>query len=407
LLVTPYPLAPRGVFHYIVIQVNDSFLTEATSETVSLAPADRERLDRFYEHVVAQADTFVGYPCAGDFDYSELHRFLAFPLNNVGDPFDQCTYHLHTRAFEQEVLTWFAELMHAPDDEWWGYVTNGGTEGNLYGLYLARELYPEGMVYYSQDTHYSVSKNLRLLRMPHIMIRSRENGEIDYEDLRETLRIHRDVPPILFANIGTTMKEGHDDIGRFQAILRELAIPAHYIHCDAALCGMTLPFIPGAPVFDFRAGIDSLSISGHKFIGSPIPCGVVLARKAAVDRIARSIEYVGTLDTTITGSRNAIAPLYLWYAIRRWSREGFIARITTCLERADYTVQSFRQIGIEAWRNPHAITVVIPKPPTAVLEKWQIAVHEDCGHILVMPHITRAKIDELVADIVAARKEAA
>ena len=80
---------------------------------------------------------------------------------------------------------------------------------------------------------------------------------IDYEDLRETLRIHRDVPPIIFANIGTTMKEGHDDVGRIQAILKELAIPAHYIHCDAALCGMTLPFIEGASAFDFRAGIDS------------------------------------------------------------------------------------------------------------------------------------------------------
>ena len=36
--------------------------------------------------------------------------------------------------------------------------------------------------------------------------------EIDYDDLRETIRIHRDAPPIIFANIGTTMKEGIDDI---------------------------------------------------------------------------------------------------------------------------------------------------------------------------------------------------
>ena len=263
----------------------------------------RKRLDALFDEIHRQRETFVGYPCTGRFDYSELFRFLSFPINNVGDPFNPCTYHLHTREFEREVLDWFAELMHAPADDWWGYVTNGGTEGNLYGLYLARELYPEGMVYYSQGTHYSVSKNLRLLRMPHIMIRSQANGEIDYEDLRESIRIHREAPPIIFANIGTTMKEGHDDVGRVQAILQELAIPAHYIHCDAALCGMTLPFIPGAPVFDFRAGIDSLSISGHKFIGSPMPCGIVLALKAAVDRIARSIEYVGSLDTTITGSR--------------------------------------------------------------------------------------------------------
>ena len=50
--------------------------------------------------------------------------------------------------------------------------------------------------------------------MPHIMIRSLPSGEMDYEDLNETLRIHRDVPPIIFANIGTTITEGVDDIDR-------------------------------------------------------------------------------------------------------------------------------------------------------------------------------------------------
>ncbi|HLI95216.1 MAG TPA: hypothetical protein VKT72_03895 [Candidatus Baltobacteraceae bacterium] len=47
--------------------------------------------------------------------------------------------------------------------------------------------------------------------MRHIMIRAQRNGEIDYDDLRETLKIHRDVPPIVFANIGTTMTEARDD----------------------------------------------------------------------------------------------------------------------------------------------------------------------------------------------------
>ena len=64
--------------------------------------------------------------------------------------------------------------------------------------------------------------------------------------------------------------------------------------------------------WDFDAGVNSIAISGHKMIGSPLPCGVVLAEKAAVDRIARKIDYVGTLDTTLLGSRNAITlPRYI------------------------------------------------------------------------------------------------
>ncbi len=366
-----------------------------------LGAADRARLDFLYEQLQRQLRTFVGYPCTAGFDYSDLFRFLALPLNNVGDPFTRCTIQMHTRAIEREVLEWFAALYHAPAGEWWGYVTNGGTEGNMYGLYLARELYPQGIVYYSQDTHYSVSKNLRMLRMQHIMLKSQPHGELDYDDLRETLRLHRDTPPILFANIGTTMREAHDDVGRIHAILRELAIPEFYIHADAALCGMTLPFVEGAPRFDFRAGVHSLSVSGHKFIGAPIPCGVVLALKRHVDRVARSVEYVGTLDTTVTGSRNGFTPLILWHALRTHGREGFARAVGACLARAEYAVAAFRRRGIAAWRNPHAITVVLPRPAPAVLAKWQIAVHECVGHILIMPHITTAQIDELVDDCAA------
>lgn len=372
-----------------------------------LSERDQQRLEELRRYIREQYRTFVGYPCRGDLDYGELVDFLRYPINNVGDPFAPSSYHLHTRELEREVLAWFAELTHVPPDDYWGYVTNGGTEGNIYGLFLARELFPTGMVYYAEDTHYSVSKNLRVLNMRHIMIKGQPNGEIDYEDLYETLRIHRDVPPIIFANIGTTMTEAVDDVQRIRGMLQDLAIHESYIHCDAALCGMTLPFIEGAPVYDFRAGIDSISISGHKFIGSPIPCGIVLAQKRYVERIARSIEYVGTLDTTLTGSRNGITPLFLWYAIRRAGAEGFRRQVAECLQKAEYAVERLREIGLAAWRNPFAITAVFPRPPAEVLEKWQIAVQGDRAHIITLQSTTHRQIDELVADIAAAGKSRA
>jgi histidine decarboxylase len=372
-----------------------------------LAPEDQREFERMLEYIREQARTFVGYPCRGYFDYSPLFDFLYYPVNNVGDPFAPCTYRVHTREIERKVLAWFAELNHIPEGDYWGYVTNGGTEGNIYGLFLARELYPSGIVYYSEDTHYSVSKNLRVLNMKHIMIKSLASGEIDYEDLYETLRIHRDIPPIVFANAGTTMTEAKDDILRIRKMLRDLAIHESYIHVDAALCGMTLPFIDGAPLYDFRAGIDSISISGHKFIGCPFPCGIVLAKKKFVERIARSIEYVGTLDTTLTGSRNGVAALFLWYAICRTGMEGYQAQVADCLEKAGYAIRRLREIGVEAWRNPHSITVVFERPPEAVLRKWQIAVQHDRAHIITMQTISREQIDALIADIVAEREREA
>ena len=365
----------------------------------SLSPDDARRLDDLYRELKSESRRFVGYPCNAIFDYSELYRFLEFPLNNVGDPFSESTYRVSTRSFEREVLAFFADLYGAPKDNYWGYVTSGGTEGNLYGLYLARELIPGGIVYYSEDTHYSVGKVLGVLGLRSIMIKRQPSGEIDYDDLRETIRIHRDVPPILIANIGTTMTGAVDDVRRLREILDEFAIKQYYLHCDAALSGMMLPFVKDPQPYSFPAGIHSISVSGHKMVGSPIPCGVVIALRRNVERIARAVEYIGSLDTTIAGSRNGLSPLLLWYAIRKLGYQGFRELVLGCLRMADYAIERFRAAGVDAWRNNNANTVVFPRPAEEILQKWQIAVFEDIAHIITMPHITKEHVDEIAADL--------
>lgn len=371
-------------------------------QTVShgmLSQTVQARLEQFEAFLKQESHYFMGYPCSSLFDYSPLYPFLRYPVNNVGDPFLPSNYHLNTHEFECEVVQIFTKLTAAPPQAIWGYVTNGGTEGNMYGIFLARELFPEGIVYYSEDTHYSVDKILRCLHLRSIMIKSQPDGAIDLDDLRATLKIHRDIPPIIFANIGTTMKGAVDDIAGIQQIFADLALQRHYIHADAALSGMILPFLDQPPPWNFAAGVDSLSISGHKMIGSPIPCGVVLAQKADVDRIAQSVEYIGTLDTTLMGSRNGITPLFLWYAFQTVGLDGFRQQVRSCLEVADYAVQQLNQIGYHAWRHPYANTVVFDRPPLQVTQKWQLAPHHAITHLIAMPHITKTYIDRLAADI--------
>ncbi len=370
-----------------------------------LTVKQQQRLQDLLGFVEQESSRFLGYPCNRLFDYTPLYSFLSFPLNNVGDPFMPSRYHLNTHEFEREVIAFFAALTHAQPEEIWGYVTNGGTEGNMYGIYLAREIYPEGLVYYSEATHYSVPKILRMVHARNIMIKSTANGEIDYLDLAETVRIHRDVPVIIFANIGTTMTGAVDNIDRIKQILKDNAIKHYYIHCDAALGGMILPFVDNPTPFDFAAGIDSMAISGHKMIGSPIPCGIALAKKAHVDRIARAVEYISSFDTTVSGSRNGITPLFLWYAMHKLGINGFRQRVQDCLKMADYAIQQFNDHGIPAWRNENSITVVFPKGTEAVMNKWQIALQGEIGHILVMPHVTKQQIGQLLTDMVEAKGE--
>jgi histidine decarboxylase len=364
-----------------------------------LSADDRRRLEDLDHRLAELNETFIGYPCSGAFDYSPLFRFLRYTINNVGDPYVTSNYGLNTHEFEREVVETFGRLAKAPPDSTWGYVTGGGTEGNMYGIFLGRELHPEGVVYYSEDTHYSVNKILRCLHVRNIMIKSEPCGKIDLEDLRETIRIHRDVPPIIFANVGTTVKGAVDDLAGIKKILHDLAIGQYYLHVDAALSGMILPFVEHPQPWNFADGAHSISISGHKMIGSPIPCGAVLAKKKHVDRIARQIEYVGTLDTTIPGSRNAFAPLMLWYAFHTLGEAGLRRVVADCLETADYAISRFAEIGRKAWRHPNSVTVVFDRPSIGVVRKWQLAVQHGDAHIITMPHVRREQIDRFIADL--------
>ena len=362
--------------------------------------ATQNRLDGLLRELEEFGNQQVGYPCNQDFDYTPLLPFLRLSANNVGDPFHDSNFRVNTHEIEREVINTFADLMRLERERAWGYVTSGGTEGNMYGLYMGRELFPDGVVYFSQDTHYSVVKILRLLKARSIMIKSRPNGEIDYDDLRETIRINRDSPVIFLANVGTTMKGAVDDVSRVRAILSDLAVTNHYVHADAALSGMILPFVDDPQPYGFDEGIDSVAISGHKMIGSPLPCGVALTRREYVARVARSIEYVGVLDTTLSGSRSAFAPLVLWYALQKHGLDGYRDIVQRSLDTAEYAVNRFLDAGIPAWRNRNSVTVVICRPSPEVVRRWQMAPYEDIAHLLTMPHVTREKIDAVVDDCV-------
>jgi histidine decarboxylase len=356
----------------------------------------KQQLDHTLQSLQSRRDAYLGYPVSKDFRFSELAEFLDVPLNNLGDPFTDSTWKMDTRAMEREVLSMVAEWLRAPEGEWWGYVGNGGSEGNLYGLYLARELHPDAVVYYSQATHYSVAKNLHLLNMRSIMIRADQRGEIDYDDLRESVRINRDRPVIILANIGTTMTEARDDIRRIHGLLDDLAIGQRYIHSDAAWYGLIAPFVEPRPAFDFADGADSIAISGHKFIGSPVPCGLVLARKRNVERIARSVAYIGSLDTTISGSRNGLTPLLLWYRLKTLGKEGLARRAQESLALTTWAQQAFNDAGIDCWRHDNSLTLIFAAPHPSIVERFQLATENGHSHVICVPGVTRDAIQALI-----------
>src|SRR5262249_32270858 len=77
---------------------------------------------------------------------------------------------------------------------------------------------------------------------------------------------------------------------------------------------------------------------------------------------------------------------------------GLLQLATEGLALAEYTVQQLQSIGITAWRNPHALTVVFPKPSEMICHKWQLASDQDISHLICMPGVTKGQIVGFVQD---------
>lgn len=358
-------------------------------------------LDRLVREADAAAPTSIGFPGAVDLDYHEVTARLAGRLwNNIGDPSDDGGV-AHTRVLERAVIAWVADLVGMPAADRWGYVTGGGTEGNLSALHAAYRRWPTARIYYSTAAHYSIPKVVGLLGASArgVPVRAQPNGEMDYADLAAQMRRRRRWPAIVVATAGTTMTEAVDDTSRIRGVLDAHGADGH-LHVDAALSGIPLA-LDGRLRLDDRSGIGSITVSGHKFLGVPVPCGVVLVRDSIRTTRTR-IAYTGTEDTTISGSRCGLAAALLWHSIATHGREGHHLRATTARNLAAYTVEQLTATGWPAWRHPHAFTVVLATPPEPVRKKWLLASDGRASHIVCMPGITPATIDAFVADIRAA-----
>ena len=281
-------------------------------------------------------------------------------MNNLGDAYAGSNYGINTQSFERETIDHFAKMWGAdalPKDAVWGAVTSCGTEGNLLGILYGREAAeasgrPATLVS-SVQSHYSVAKAARMYKMPYHRVESREvDGEIDYEMFEESCRrIYGEGGSIVaVVNAGSTVVGAHDRLGRFIDRLEAANVPpeARYVHVDAALSGLILPLIPEASDyhFGFDKGADSIAVSGHKQLGTPIPCGVVAARREHMERWAagtdESADYVNTQDSTIAGSRSGFSALVLWYVMETRGVVGLEADARECINNAEY----LRQVSV-------------------------------------------------------------
>lgn len=342
----------------------------------------------------------IGFPGATDISFADLAEWLTGQLlNNIGDPWDVGHGRNHTKPIEQQVVHTIAGLLRAPEGHW-GYITTGATEGTLHALDDAWQRYPDCVVYASAAAHYSVAKAARLLKLPLVLLRTDDAGRMDIDHLRRELLRRYDRAAMIVATAGTTMTEAVDDVAAITTACDELGIQRRRIHVDAALSGVPLALLPepDRPSFDFTAGATSMVVSGHKFLSTLTPCGVLIYKQPPY-ATGSVVAYTGSIDTTITGSRSGHTPLLLWWVLATQGEEGLRRRAEDARALAIYTHDRLREIGWPTGRNRHAFTVTLASPPPAVRAKWVLADDGQVAHIICMPGVTRPQIDEFLTDL--------
>ncbi|CAI6006186.1 unnamed protein product [Closterium sp. NIES-64] len=129
-----------------------------------------------------------------------------------------------------------------------------------------------------------------------------------------------------------------------------------------------------SPRVTFKKPIGSVSVSGHKFVGCPMPCGVQIMRRCYLSALSSDIEYLASRDATIMGSRNGHAPIFLWYTLNKKGYRGFRKDVQRCLRNALHLHARLRAAGFGAMLNTLSSTVVFERPEEeAFVRRWQLA----------------------------------
>ena len=137
-----------------------------------------------------------------------------------------------------------------------------------------------------------------------------------------------------------------------------------------------------------------------------MPSGVQITRRKHIKKVEQRIEYLNSVDTTIMGSRNGQAALYMWYSLKRKGMKGIKKDVTHCISVAQYLRDALRKVDISAELNDLSSTVVMEKPVEEdLIQKWQLACEEDIAHVVVMPNVTKDKCDAFVKDFLASREK--
>lgn len=275
-------------------------------------------------------------------------KLLPYIANNLGNwSTNSNKPHNIATQLEKEVILKMINLYHAEKENIEGYITSGGTEGNIFSAWIGRkylEQYTDKnkiCLLRNDLVHYSVTKAADIVGIKDCLIpldeKTWSTNIISLDKL--IIQLYRKglrgflIPITLGYTVGGTNDDLENIIRHLHKIKKGLKAIHFFCWIDAALQGLVEPFLNKRFKPFYYPEISTFIVDFHKFAGVPFPAGLILYRKKLRKLIEKDIPYLTQKDNTLLGSRTGIAPAAIWTTIHFLGRDGFNKIIFACLQQ--------------------------------------------------------------------------
>lgn len=313
---------------------------------------------------------------------------MSSALNHLGNVYT--TNHLNfSRKIEHKVLEWSKKLIKSPKSAE-GYISSGGTESNLFLMWMGREWLKEfsphlPALVISGFTHYSISKSGRIMGIKHFFTAIDENyWGISIEGLEKTIRnLNKNgyktfLLPITLGYSSTGAMDPLDEITKLIVVLqKELEIKC-FVWVDAAMQGLSMAYLNDQHMPMKSSVVKGYVVDPHKLGLTPVPSGIVLYRKSLRKFISQPVGYLAEDDATLSGSRPGFSALAIWSSLVDCPQQKWEERFNKLSMKKEVWVEKLKTKipKAEIISLPNSLTMAIvinknfPKLPKEVEDRY-------------------------------------
>ncbi len=371
---------------------------------------------------------FLGFPHTSPHPIAikAYKSYLKYNTNHVGI-FTNTTDSLNpSRNMEKSFIEMLGDLYGDANVD--GYITSGGTEGNIMGVWLGKNYLNkkiEGQITLMKTylTHNSITKACNINSIHNIVeIPVCSDFTMDLNGLRKQIdiTISENVKKIIIiATVGYTTTGTCDHIEGIHEIIQQYLHDKDmniYLHIDAAIGGLVYPFCNNK-AFGFEySSVKSITVDPHKMGYTPFSSGVFLCREGFLDYVSTPIQYSeNVMDRTLVSSRNGAAAVACWATFSYLGFSGFKLKLDRLIRLKKYLVKGLMKYGgVSIISDPGTNMVCIHFKSMSngllpqyiekkyTLDSFRLQVDSNlinCYKIYIMPHVTKKVIDGFISDI--------